>query len=308
LAAAVAAVPAIAAATGAGGDDEATRLLTAGLGAAEATRILPSAAEAAAGPAPTGATAAPAATTPRRRSPWTWPLVALIVILVIVLGGTVWALLNSQQAASTPTQTTTSAVATPTPTETRIDVDALALKGLDCQAAVQKAKHAGILTVSVSPTRPVAPDAASVDTVESVNPQGKITPATELTLTCYGEQASMPDPDAPTLPASVEAGGTADLMWPNYTCPAGGQVASYDFTVTNGTFDATGSTTAQFQAGDRPASITVTGDGGQLLTVSYTVTCTVSGSDLTSASSAADAHITATATPTATTEPDEDSP
>jgi serine/threonine-protein kinase len=68
--------------------DEATKLLTPGVATQEATRLLPTAGAA-------GAVAAvDAADEPqkKKRSPWTWPLVALIVLLLIVLGGTLFAL------------------------------------------------------------------------------------------------------------------------------------------------------------------------------------------------------------------------
>ena len=84
VAAAAAAVPAVA--TGAIVTDAATQLL----GTTDATtRLMP--AGAATGLTPAAAAAAPAQ---RKTSPWTWPLVALIVILLLVIGGTVFAFLQ----------------------------------------------------------------------------------------------------------------------------------------------------------------------------------------------------------------------
>ncbi len=82
VAGAAAIVPAIA---GSVPVDEVTQLLTPGaLGTAEATRILPQAAPAADAEEP--------APEKKKRSPWTWPLIALIAILLLVLGGTLFAL------------------------------------------------------------------------------------------------------------------------------------------------------------------------------------------------------------------------
>ena len=74
LAAAAAAVPAIAA--GVGGDD-ATALL-----AATPTTLLTE-----------STVLADGEEEKRKRSPWTWPLIALIVLLLLILGGTLWAVL-----------------------------------------------------------------------------------------------------------------------------------------------------------------------------------------------------------------------
>ena len=288
LAAATVAVPAIG---GPVADDDATQLLAAGAGTMAATRLLPPTGAAAASQAGPPTAVGPAEKPKKPRSPWTWPLVALIVILLVVLGGTVFALLNGQTPSPSPTESTTSTA--PTPTSTLINVDALNLKGQDCQTAVQAAKTAGIQSVSVNPTRPAAPNGDSVDKVESVNPQGALRPDQQLTVTCYGEQASMPDPGAPSLPGTVQSGAIADVMWPNYTCPAGTQLASFNLRVTNGTFVSNGGDSDQFQAGDRPVQVTVTGEADQLLTVSYTVSCSGASGELTSGSAAADTRIVA---------------
>ena len=67
-------------------------------------------------------------TTTKKRSPWTWPLIALIALLAVVLIGTIIALLAQPKGASTPPTTLTTTTAThstpppttpsPTPTST----------------------------------------------------------------------------------------------------------------------------------------------------------------------------------------------
>src|SRR6188474_730273 len=86
VAAAAAAVPAVA--TGAAAaDDDATQLLT----SAGATALLPAGDVVEEEPEK------------KKRSPWTWPLIALIVLLLLVLGGTIWAFLANQEPAPDPT-------------------------------------------------------------------------------------------------------------------------------------------------------------------------------------------------------------
>ncbi|MBN9196103.1 MAG: serine/threonine protein kinase, partial [Microbacterium sp.] len=97
LAAAAAAVPAIAG--GAVGADAATQLLSPGATAA-ATQLLPATAALATAGEPEEK---------KKRSPWTWPLIALIVLLLVVLAGTVWALVANQGGTPTPTNSGSSA-------------------------------------------------------------------------------------------------------------------------------------------------------------------------------------------------------
>ena len=127
VAAAAAAVPAIA--TGVAVGDDATQLLVPPGDTAGATMLLP-------------------ATTPvdvqdteqRKRSPWTWPLIALITLLLLVLGGTIWAVLANQDPGPDPTRSSSSPSVTPsetpseTPTPTTVDIDALNLMDQNCEA------------------------------------------------------------------------------------------------------------------------------------------------------------------------------
>src|SRR5690606_7636702 len=83
------AVPAIAGA-GAADADDATRILT-GMGDEDATRILPTTAQ-----LPTEHAEVSEEQPRKKRSPWTWPLIALIALLVIALGGTLFGLLLNQ--------------------------------------------------------------------------------------------------------------------------------------------------------------------------------------------------------------------
>ena len=80
----------------------------------------------------------------RKRSPWTWPLIALIVLLLLVLGGTLWAVLANQtpDAGSDDVEPVRHAARSRParrrrrrPRDTAVDVDALGLAGKTCDEA-----------------------------------------------------------------------------------------------------------------------------------------------------------------------------
>ncbi|WP_137845703.1 serine/threonine-protein kinase [Microbacterium sp. 2FI] len=303
VAAAAAAVPAIAAGTAVG--DDMTQLLTPAGDTAAATQLMP---------------AAPPVDDEgekKKRSPWTWPLIALIVLLLLVLGGTIWALLANpgDDADPTPTSTSTSASATPTPsdtptptpTEERIDVTALALEGKTCDEARGILDGADLVTDCR--TGNAAPTSGEVGLVYDVNPTGRVEPGTTIVLTAYGDQVAMPAPGAPTLSAAeVAPGGTITVNWQGYSCPAGeGSPSAYNLSATNGTFT-NGQSTSAFGNADRTAEITVPNNATGTLIVTYTVTCTggPSGDRTSGASPEATATIVAPAPPDGdddTTEP-----
>jgi serine/threonine-protein kinase len=269
VAAAAAAVPAIAAGLS---PDDATQLLGVGPDTATATQLLPSGAAAVAAEEPTE----------RKRSPWTWPLIALIVILLIVLGGTIWALYGnngSGDADKTPSATPTTSRTTPTPTQTTttVDVNALELTGLSCEEASAKVSEAGLAATCQSGNNASTSD--QVGQVYQVSPTGNVTEGTVLTLTVYADMVGLPNPSAPTITGTVTAGGTVQVAWTGYQCPSGtGNVSSYNFSATNATFASTGQSTAAFGTSDRSGQLLVNDSPGQTVIVSYTVTCSGNGS------------------------------
>lgn len=274
------AVPAIA--TGVGGDD-ATRILTTN-GDDGTTRILPTTAQ-----VPTEEEAAEgedAEGKKKKRSPWTWPLIALIALLVIVLGGTIFALMNQGTPKPDPTTpTTTSAAPSPTPTTpepepepTRINVDSLGLTGLTCDDAMARAKEAGLAPVCETGST-AAPSDDLVGTVESVNPRGDLDPGASITLTLYADRVQIGAPEnAPTISGDPVTGTAVTLNWTNFTCPSGtGNLSGYNVTITNATFD-DGSANRKFDPGTRSAQITLGAEGLQA-TATYTALCSGGGND-----------------------------
>lgn len=295
IAGAVAIVPAIA---GARPVDEVTQLLSPT--GEDTTRILPTAAA-----APAADVAAEDAEK-KKRSPWTWPLIALIVLLLLVLGGTVFALFANQggDPAPTPSNTSTSATPseTPTPTVTNIAIGGLDLVGKTCDDAQAVLTAAGFTTAATCSEGDAAPAQDQVGLVYKVNPSGgNLAPDTAIALTVYADQTPMGSPSSPTMsPASVAAGGDLNVTWQGYACPAGYTPTNYVFTVTGGTFQAGGGTTASFLIGQQPA-VVVAGTSGTVV-VSYVVDCENSnGSTRQSpASPQAVATITPGPTPSAT--------
>ena len=278
------AVPAIATG-GVAGDDDATRMLTASDDGA--TRILPTTAQ-----LPTEEAAEEEKK--KKRSPWTWPLIALIALLVIVLGGTVWALLSAGGGDDKPTpkpsiSTTPPETPTPTPepTVTRVDVTALNLIGMDCGTATSTLKGAGFENAEITcPEGDPAPSDDKVGTVYSVTPTGNVETTQPMTLTVYSARAGLPTPtDTPVSnPAEPVAGGTVTISWgTGFTCPSGTTLSGYVVSVQNGTFVSGG---PNFPATQRNTQVKVADVAGQQLVVSYQGMCS-GGDQRTSAASPA---------------------
>lgn len=300
LAAAAAAVPAIAA--GAALADDATQLLTAGGQTSATTRLMP---------APAAATSLlteehteeDPAPQKKKRSPWTWPLIALIALLALVLIGTLVTLLTNQgdsnaapaspsASASAPAPTPSSPSPTPTPSSTLVDVDALNLIGKTCDEARTALRNANLGATCT--TGNAAESADQVGKIYVVNPTGSNPRGTNVEVTVYGDETPLSTPGTPTLPGtSVTAGSDIQVSWQQYSCPSGtGSVTSYNFTATNGTFDATGQSTAVFAPDARNAKLTVNSAAGQTLRVTYTVSCSGAGDRTAGPSGEASATIT----------------
>ncbi|SJN37210.1 Serine/threonine-protein kinase PknA [Microbacterium esteraromaticum] len=271
------AVPAIAG-VGVGDADDATRMLT---GMDESTRIMPTTAQL--------PTEQPAEDAPdngkKKRSPWTWPLIALIVLLVLVLGGTLFAMLNNGQGDDEPTATSTETTTAPTPEETeteappeKVDVGALGLEGLTCDAA-KAAAEAAELTATCETGNTAAQNEDQAGTVQSVTPSGMAEVGTELTLTLFADMVTVEQPSsAPKIPGTLTEGQEATVNWDTYVCPSGTDpLSSYEVTLTNATFtkpDGSSAKVLSFGAGQNSAVLIVDeGSAGKTVTATYRAFC-----------------------------------
>ncbi|WP_082541249.1 serine/threonine-protein kinase [Microbacterium sp. Root166] len=272
VAAAAAAVPAVA---GVALASDATQLLTSGADTSAATRVLV---------APVPGEDVPVQgeeTEKKKRSPWTWPLIALIVLLLLVLGGTIWAMLSNQGPEPEPSKSSSSASptpsSTPTPSAETVDLAALALVGSNCDDALVKATEAGLKPVRAAGS--AAPSAGDIGTVESTDPSGgNPTVGSSLTITCYTDQTSIPGPSSgPTINGGAQPvqGTTVDLTWQSGSCPSGtGTLSGFTVTISGATFVQGGSTTRDFGPGELTTEISVTNQPASQVTASYVFFCT----------------------------------
>jgi serine/threonine-protein kinase len=285
VAAAAAVVPAIAlGVAGLAAADGFTQLLgTQGTGTA--TQLMPAA----------DAVAVEETTEKKKRSPWTWPLIALIALLLIVLIGTIWALLaNNGNAAAPVTSKTQSSSPTPSPTPTpaTVDIASLGLVGKKCGDAMTAASQAGLVP-TLDPKSATPSTSSQPGTVASTNPTGgNADKGSSITITCYGQLPDIPGPSsAPQLTqngqvvAAVVAGSTVTVNWAAFTCPSGtGTLSGYTLTVTGGTLP-NGTQTANFDPGTRTAQMTVANQPGGTVTASYIGLCSGSAGQRESQSS-----------------------
>ena len=174
-------------------------------------------------------------TTTKKRSPWTWPLIALIALLAVVLIGTIIALLAQPKGASTPPPTTPVVHTTtappsqtptpsPTPTSTTVQINESDFLGKTSAEARNMLQAVGM--VADVQTGQAATSQGQVDTVYSVNPTGPVPKGTTITVKVYGPVAPITPPsDTPTTvpPGQTTAapGENVVLKFGGAGCPAG---------------------------------------------------------------------------------------
>ena len=228
LAGAVAIVPAIASGAAA---TAGTRVLP--LVADDATRMLPSA----------GAVPTPAMPTEARRSPWTWPLVALIGILIVLLVGALIAIFaqpnqpGPEPSDSPSSDRTPSETPTPSPTIDTVTIVESEWLGRTRAAIDAKIAELGLRLDPVEGN--IAPSQAEVGLSYQINPRGGVVQRDAVITVFF--YASIPIPPQPSnLAIDPGAGpypGASEviLSWPTYNeCPAGFPLSGYNFTIVGG--------------------------------------------------------------------------
>jgi serine/threonine-protein kinase len=219
-------------------------------------------------------------TTTKKRSPWTWPLIALIALLAVVLIGTIIALLAQPKGASAPPTTATTTVTTPhttpppttpspTPTSTTVQINESDFIGKTSAEARNMLQSLGMVA-DVQPGQ-AATSQAQVDTVYSVNPTGPVPRGSTISVKVYGPVAAITPPtDAPTTvpPGQTTAapGENVVLKFGGGTCPAGQSLTGRQIYV-NGT-----------AKGPQPATAatytwTVSNADGPTAKITYTIFC-----------------------------------
>jgi serine/threonine-protein kinase len=242
-----------------------------------ATRIMPSA---------TGGT--PTSPTPtKRRNPWTWPLIALVALLAVVLVGTIIALLAAPGGPTpthSPTNTTAPPSQTPSATPTLVTLKESDILGLTKAAA--QAKLESLNLVMNATNGDPASTAAQVGTAETVQPVGNLPPGSTVNVGFY---TALPTPSAPTVPtttatAPYSANQQVDISWSDYTgCPSDLDLSGYNVTL-NG---AGASTSESNPITTSEAGETITLGNSGTTTVTYTAVCGTGASSIQSAPSPA---------------------
>jgi serine/threonine-protein kinase len=226
--AAAAIVPAITS----GPATEATQLL-AMPGSEDATRVLPSMGAVATAPPPN----------PVQRSPWTWPLVALSSILLLVLVGVLIAVFAAPNGpAPIPTDTatvepTTSDTPTPEPTVDTVLIVEEEWVGLTRARVLEKAQELGLRIEEVDGN--IAPSQGEQGLSYRTNPQrGEVQKDALLTVFFYTDIPTPPQPGNLAIAPGAgpyAAGSDVTLSWPAYSsCPAGYTLQAYNVTLVGG--------------------------------------------------------------------------
>jgi serine/threonine-protein kinase len=216
------------------------------------------------------AASAPVTEEPKKRSPWTWPLIALVGVLILVLVGAVIALVSgggetaptksptSSTSASPTKSTTPTPSVTPTASTAAINKADYVGKTLEvATAALQK------LNMTVNQIKGVpAKTAAEVGLVYDVNPTGPQVPnGTTINVTYYAALPVTPTPSsAPSVsPSSVAANGNITVTWAGFTqCPADHALVGYAVAIDGSVVGNSNTTTLGLAAPSASGSHSVT--------------------------------------------------
>jgi eukaryotic-like serine/threonine-protein kinase len=193
----------------------------------DATRVLPAAT----------ATAALPVDTPRKRNPWTWPLIALVAVLAVVLIGTIIALLAPPEDEPKPTISSSSTPkpsATPSVTAAPLTISLAEVEGLTKAQARQILEAKG-LDIEERDGR-TAPSDDLVGTAYAINPEGRVSKGNVIAVSFY---TAIPAPSKPAAltasPGPYAPEDEVTVTWPPYAgCPAGFSVTSYEFSFSAG--------------------------------------------------------------------------
>jgi serine/threonine-protein kinase len=186
-----------------------------------------------------GAVATPPATGTKTRNPWTWPLIALVSLLLIALIGTVIALLVNGGGNANPSASPSapnSATSTSTSTSDTVFLDESVLIG-KTETQVNDILQGLHLRLDARQGT-VAPSEDLVGLAYKANPTGNVR-KNELIAVSFYKDIPAPvasKPAAVTYPAGPYlAGSTVTVSWSYDGCPSGHPLTGFDFSIDRGT-------------------------------------------------------------------------
>ena len=165
----------------------------------------------------------------KQPSPWRWPLIALLVMLLAIGGGTLYALMNQEDAGAGKTQGTVQEKEEIPEEPTSGSIVAGDYVGLTCDDAVAALSRNGFTSISCEDGSPAADDQAG--TVTAVSPTGDAVDFDQqITLTVATRFGDAGAPSgAPQAPAEVPAGQQFQVTWNDQSgvCPTGTSLLEY---------------------------------------------------------------------------------
>ncbi len=209
----------------------------------------------------------------KKRSPWTWPLITLAALLLLIGGGTAIALL-ANGGDEKPTETTKTQTKPTTEQKDYAEIDSAKLVGRNVDEVVGMLTEMGFENIEKQPGNPTPDD--QVNLVSDVSPVGKKVKfeqkITVIFNVPYGDAAA---PAAPTVAtAQVNSGDSFTAnMSSSGVCPAG--LSAVAFTAASngaGTVASVSGSTMNLKAGTLDP-----GAPDDVFTISYTVTCEGNG-------------------------------
>ncbi|AYF97852.1 protein kinase domain-containing protein [Protaetiibacter intestinalis] len=237
--------------------------------ATAATRVLPSATP--------GAAAAEPVEHQRRRSPWMWPLIAIVSLLAVALIAIIIVFAvqpnpgDDDPTSPPPTTPTTPTTPTDTPTADTVRLVRDDFLGLSYDEALAKLDESGG-NFSVTPaTGPHALNPSDEGKVQDIKPVGNVRKGSAITVVLWDSFQPPAPPAKPTVSASTPDRNSGDIVSieivPYTGCPDGYARSGYSFTITGAT-----PTSVQLEPEETTFEITL-GDPGTTATVSFVATC-----------------------------------
>lgn len=231
IAGATAAVPGIA-----GGEPTFTTVLGAsGSSTSAVTRVLPA--------GEGRGTTADQPVAERRRSPWTWPLIAIVSVLAVALVALIIFLAirptDNPAPDPDPTNSTTRPVETPTasPSSDTVRIDPAEFEGRPFSDVRNELDQLGFAVEEG--VGPAAANPSQVGMVSSISPTGNVRRGSTIVVKVYAAISAPPAPTAltPNPSGPVNPGDVVTVSWPEYSCPSGTSLSGYVFTTTNGNLE-----------------------------------------------------------------------